>query len=119
MQYVPCKGEQVIGVIVKTGRVHRVDIGAHQLAALPELAFEGATKKNKPNLQVSMAPGGCVCSTFPPQIGDVVYCRMALAHRDAEPELTCVDASGRSKGMGLQRSMGSYLIRCSLSLSRQ
>lgn len=42
----------MIGVVVKTGRVHRVDIGAHQLAALPELAFEGATKRNKPNVQV-------------------------------------------------------------------
>lgn len=42
----------MLGLVVKTGRVHRVDIGAHMLAACPELAFEGATKRNKPNLQV-------------------------------------------------------------------
>ena len=35
-----------------TGRCHRVDIGSAVPAVLPELAFEGATRKNKPSLQV-------------------------------------------------------------------
>lgn len=42
----------MIGVILRTGRVYRVDIGASQSASLPELAFEGATKRNKPIVQV-------------------------------------------------------------------
>ena len=52
IQYVAVKGERVIGVVVKTGRVHRVDIGTALLASLPELAFQGATRRNKPSLQV-------------------------------------------------------------------
>ena len=32
----------------------RVDIGAHVTANLSDVAFEGATKRNKPNLQVSV-----------------------------------------------------------------
>lgn len=53
VQYIPARGERVVGVIVQTGaKQYRVDIGAHSLASLPELSFEGATKRNKPNLQV-------------------------------------------------------------------
>ena len=52
-QYVPMKGDRVLGVVTKTtGRSYRVDIGSAVSAVLPELAFEGATKRNKPNLQV-------------------------------------------------------------------
>ena len=46
------KGERVLGVVTKTGRVHKVDIGTAHLASLPELAFQGATRRNKPALQV-------------------------------------------------------------------
>ena len=53
LQYVPMKGDRVMGVITKTsGKSYRVDIGSAVSASLPELAFEGATKRNKPNLQV-------------------------------------------------------------------
>ncbi len=37
-----------------TGKLYRVDIGSAVSAVLPELAFEGATKRNKPNIQVCM-----------------------------------------------------------------
>lgn len=43
----------MLGVVKATGRSYRVDIGSALVASLPELAFEGATKRNKPNLQVS------------------------------------------------------------------
>lgn len=49
----PSEGEKVIGVVVRSGRVHRINIGSSHLASLPELAFEGATKRNKVALQVS------------------------------------------------------------------
>ena len=53
VQYVPMKGDRVLGVVTKTtGKSYRVDIGSAMSAFLPELAFEGATKRNRPNLQV-------------------------------------------------------------------
>jgi len=43
----------VLGVVTKaSARQYRVDIGGSVAATLPELAFEGATKRNKQNLQV-------------------------------------------------------------------
>jgi len=43
----------VVGVIVARPANFRVDIGAHMTANLSDVGFEGATKRNKPNLQVS------------------------------------------------------------------
>ena len=48
---------------------------------LPQLSFEGATKRNRPNLKS----------------GDVVYARVAAASRDMDPILTCVDAAGEDQ----------------------
>lgn len=101
-RYVPSEGEKVIGVILRTGRVYRVDIGASQSASLPELAFEGATKRNKPIVQV----------------GDLVFGSLCQADPDFEPEMTCVDSSGRSNGMGLLKKPG-CIISCTLSLCRR
>jgi exosome complex component RRP40 len=56
-----------------------VDINGPFSALLPQLSFEGATKRNRPNLKP----------------GDVVYARVAAASRDMEPVLTCVDAAGK------------------------
>lgn len=54
-QYVPCKGEQVIGIITnKAGDVFKVDIGASDQASLSYLAFEGATKRNRPDVKVKL-----------------------------------------------------------------
>ena len=52
MQYIPVKNERVLGIVAKTGKQHRVDIQGSVHAVLPELAFQGATKRNKPTLQV-------------------------------------------------------------------
>lgn len=47
------KEEKVIGIITNRGSdSYKVDIGGAIPASLPSLSFEGATKKNKPNLQV-------------------------------------------------------------------
>lgn len=52
-QYVPAPQESVIGVIIqKVGEGFRVDIGSAHYASLDGLAFESATKRNKPNLKV-------------------------------------------------------------------
>ena len=39
-------------VIARSGENWRVDIGAAHMATLDGLAFEGATKRNRPNLKV-------------------------------------------------------------------
>lgn len=52
-QYVPQPPEPVLGIIIaRHAEGYRVDIGSSQAAALDALAFEGATKRNKPNLKV-------------------------------------------------------------------
>jgi exosome complex RNA-binding protein Rrp4 len=53
-KYVPIAQENVIGTIVGRAGVDgwRVDIGGAHQANLDGLAFEGATKRNKPNLKV-------------------------------------------------------------------
>ncbi len=45
--------DMVVGVVVeKHAENYRVDINSTQPARLPALAFEGASKRNKPNIQV-------------------------------------------------------------------
>lgn len=54
-QYVPVKGDTVIGIVtLKSGDVFKVDFGGSELASLSYLAFEGATKRNRPNVQVRL-----------------------------------------------------------------
>lgn len=54
-QYVAVKGETVIGIVtVKSGDVFKVDFGGSEQASLSYLAFEGATKRNRPNVQVRL-----------------------------------------------------------------
>ena len=55
LQYVATKGDSVIGIVTqRTGDAFRVDIGASEQASLSYLAFEGATKKNRPDVKVSV-----------------------------------------------------------------
>lgn len=93
----------MIGTIVhRLGEYFRVDIGTAHSAVLPMLAFEGATKRNKPNLAV----------------GSLVYCRVSLANPDMEPELECVNPrTGRADGFG--ELVGGYVFKCSLGLARR
>jgi exosome complex component RRP40 len=62
----------------------RVDIHGSCLGILPLLAFESATKRNRPNLSP----------------GDLVLARVTDASIDLEPELSCMDAQGKSAGYG-------------------
>lgn len=55
-QYVPARGDDVIGVVTnKVGESYKVYIGSSEEASLSSIAFPGATKKNKPNIQVSLS----------------------------------------------------------------
>lgn len=43
----------MIGIITtKSGDVFKVDVGGSEQASLSYMAFEGATKRNRPNVQV-------------------------------------------------------------------
>ncbi|NWU94944.1 EXOS3 protein, partial [Upupa epops] len=102
-RYVPVKGDHVIGIVTaKAGDVFRVDVGGSEQAALSYLAFEGATKRNRPNVQV----------------GDLIYGRFLVANKDMEPELVCIDSNGRSNGMGIIGQDG-FLFKVSLGLIRK
>jgi exosome complex component RRP40 len=71
-----------------------IDIGGPFPAVLPALAFEGATRRNRPNLNV----------------GDLVYARVVSAPRDADPEIVCMDQTGRVLSFN-RRSSGPKVIR--------
>ncbi|KAG1151236.1 hypothetical protein G6F37_002943 [Rhizopus arrhizus] len=102
-RYVASTGESVIGtVMAKLGEYFRVDIGTAHAAVLPMLAFEGATKRNRPNLSVR----------------SLVYCRVAMANRDMEAELECVNPT-TGKGDGFGELVGGYVFTGSLGLCRR
>ncbi|KAJ8339830.1 hypothetical protein SKAU_G00344630 [Synaphobranchus kaupii] len=102
-RYVPAKGESVIGIVTaKSGDVFKVDVGGSELASLSYLAFEGATKRNRPNVKV----------------GDLVYAQFIIANKDMEPELVCMDSCGRANGMGVF-GLGGLLMKVSLGLVRR
>ncbi|KJE97241.1 exosome component 3 [Capsaspora owczarzaki ATCC 30864] len=101
-RYVPAKDELVVGIITdRMGEAFKVDIGAAASASLSFLAFEGATKRNRPNLA----------------IGALVYGKLAVANKDMEPEMVCIDAADKAAGMG--ELTGGYLIHISSGLTRR
>jgi exosome complex component RRP40 len=101
-RYVPVVQESVIGIVSgRSGEGWRVDIGSAHFAQLDGLAFEGASKRNKPNLKV----------------GTLLYARVSLAHKDMEPELECFDAQTR-KAEGHGELKGGFMMRCSLMMCR-
>lgn len=102
-RYVPAPRDIVLGSIVaRHAEGYRVDLGAGHMAGLDGQAFEGATKRSKPNLKV----------------GTLVYARVSLASRDMEPEIECVDPStGKADGFGELK--GGLMVECSLELCRK
>lgn len=101
-RYVPSRGETVIGIVTqKSGDIFRVDIGASEPACLSYLAFEGATKKNRPDVNV----------------GDLVFARMLIANKDFESELICVNSLGKKDKLGVLA--GGFVFNCSVNLVRR
>lgn len=100
-RYIPALDDPVLGVVVsRGGEWHEVDIGAPFPAILPALAFEGATRRNRPDLRP----------------GDLVYCRVDMADRDLQPTVTCVDAAGRGAGFGPLK--GGYVVEVGSAYAR-
>ncbi|KAI9203301.1 uncharacterized protein BJ171DRAFT_443542 [Polychytrium aggregatum] len=101
-RYIPSAGENVLGIITaRNVEGYRVDIGAAHPAQLSAFAFEGATKKNRPTLEV----------------GALVYARISVANKDMEPELECISPnSGKADGYGEVKD--GFSFNCSLALAR-
>jgi exosome complex component RRP40 len=71
-------------------------------ATLPHLAFEGATRKTRPQL----APNS------------LVYSKIVNAGKESAPELTCVDpGTGKSEGLGPLK--GGMVFKISLGMARR
>jgi exosome complex RNA-binding protein Rrp4 len=106
--------------VQKAGEGFRVDIGSAHPASLDGLAFEGATKRNRPNLKVRRAQFSqkILRANFCAQIGNLIYARVSLAHKDMEPELECFDAQTR-KAEGFGELKGGFMVRCSLAMCRR
>jgi len=102
-RYIPAPNEFVVGTVVtKVVESYKLDLGSAHQALLPVLAFDGATKRNRPNIAV----------------GTLIYARIAVANKDMEPELECVNpTTGRADGFGELKS--GYVIKCSLGLCRR
>ena len=73
-------GDNVIGMVIDRHSENLIlDIGGPFPAVLNSLAFEGATRRNRPKLGE----------------GDLVYARVTLAHKDIDTELSCTEVSGK------------------------
>ncbi|KAJ9646082.1 uncharacterized protein PV06_01918 [Exophiala oligosperma] len=87
-RYVPKAGDLVIAQVRGSSIDYfHVYINAHSPPAiLPQLAFEGATKKTRPNLKPN----------------DLVYAKVVSAQKNMEVELSCVNPStGKAEPDGL------------------
>jgi exosome complex component RRP40 len=102
-RYVPNEGDLVLGIITGRGvEAYDVDLGSAFEGTLPYDQFEKATKKNRP----------------PWEVGDLVYCRVTLANRDMDPELSCVNSRGKAGEFGGEGFVDGLLVRCSIRLAR-
>jgi len=106
-RYIPLAEDMVVGIVIeKHVDNYRVDIGAQQPARLPSLAFEGASKRNRPNIQV----------------GGLVYCRVVISNKDMETELSCTSPHFKKDwvtGESLFGELkGGFAFKSSLRLAR-
>ncbi|KAI9708841.1 MAG: exosome non-catalytic core subunit rrp40 [Chrysothrix sp. TS-e1954] len=85
--YVPAAGDLVLATVhhSSTDFYHCAITDYATFAMLPQLAFEGATKKTRPVLQT----------------GSLVYARVSQANKHMDAELECVhSSSGKAEGLG-------------------
>lgn len=81
-RYFPHVGDQVLGLVEGTGGdFYSLNVFSGSNVIMNRLAFDGATKRNKPELKR----------------GDVVYARVCAANPDSEAELSCTVLSGAKK----------------------
>ena len=103
-RYVPKAGDLVIAQVrASSTDIFYLHINAHsQQAFLPQLAFEGATKKTRPQLKPN----------------DLVYAKVVSAQRNMEIELSCVNPStGKAEPDGLGPLTGGMVFDVSVGLA--
>jgi exosome complex component RRP40 len=86
-RYVPSTGDLVIGTILRSsGEFYSVSLSKYTPSViLPHLAFEGASKKTRPQLHA----------------GDLIYARVLSTNKQTETEIQCFNENtGKSEGMG-------------------
>lgn len=91
-QYLPRPNDTVIATVHhSSSEAFHCSIGAHTaLATLPHLAFDGATKKTRPQLAS----------------GSLVYAHIEQASKDVDPELSCLNTHGAGAMMGRHEDGG-------------
>jgi len=102
-RYIPTAGDCVIGQVVQKigAEGWKLEIGCAELANLSNLSFEGATKRNKPNVK----------------LGDLVYGQITQI---IEPEIVCISEDRRAaRSFGVLPSVGGWLTRSSPSHVRK
>lgn len=107
-RYDPAVGDAVVAVVTdRHAEEYRVDMAGTDTATLPALAFEGATKRNKPALTA-----GCA-----------VYCRVTRADVDMECEVSCVEPGSSGSWVGGECLYGELkdgnIVSVSLRLAAQ
>ncbi|KAG2575280.1 hypothetical protein PVAP13_7KG425700 [Panicum virgatum] len=99
--YVPSVEDTVIGVVVDTKPDNfLVDIKGPSVAFLPVLSFEGGTRRNIPKFE----------------IGTLIYARVVKANNIMNPELSCMDATGKAAEFGQLK--GGYMFDTLTGMSR-
>ncbi|KAM7479910.1 hypothetical protein LguiA_028123 [Lonicera macranthoides] len=100
-RYVPCMGDTVLGIVVDSKADNfLVDIKGPTLAFLPVLAFEGGTRRNIPKFET----------------GTLLYARVVKANTGMNPELSCMDVTGKAAEFGQLKD--GYMFESSTGLSR-
>lgn len=108
-RYAPAVGDMVIGIVTdKNADFYRLKVHGTTTATLPTLAFDGATKRNKPSLA----------------IGTPVFARVVSCSRYMDVELTCQVADGPKKDWMTGQSLlgelrGGTLTRVTLGTARR
>ncbi|KAL8701378.1 MAG: hypothetical protein Q9201_004947 [Fulgogasparrea decipioides] len=103
-RYIPQPNDLVIATIhhSSTDWYHCSITPYTAFAQLPQLAFEGATKKTRPQLSP----------------GSLIYARVLSASKQLEPEIACYNPStGKSEGMGELK--GGMIFDVSLAMARR
>ena len=109
-RYIPAVGDAVVGVVRARGaESYSVRVRGTAAATLPLLAFDGATRRNKP----TMAPGACV------------FARVVAASRHIDAELSCMAPLGTPRkdwatGEAIYGELkGGLLVAVPLGLARR
>ncbi|KZV56559.1 protein binding protein [Dorcoceras hygrometricum] len=129
-RYIPSVGDDILGIVVDTKADNfLVDIKGPTVAYLPVLAFEGGTRRNIPKFDMPvvlfnatmrlveyisaiLTLGNFYCL----QMGTLLYVRVVKANTGMNPELSCMDASGKAAEYGPLKD--GFMFESSTGLSR-